>query len=218
MIICGRNTEKLDAAAAQFGLHAIAGDMTVASDQDRLFVLIEKQHGRLDMLVNNAGVFNVYDFASDPDTLRKIETEIAINAVAPLTLSSRALPLLKKATHPAILFIGSGIAYVAFSGTPVYSGTKALIHHCSQTLREQLRPHGIAVFEAMPPVVDTDMAKAMTSPAFKKMKPDDLVKTIINGLRHDRFEIVIGQSKQIKLMSRLAPDFIFRQFAKTKLN
>lgn len=218
IVICGRNAEKLDAAARQFGFHAIAGDVTSAADQVRILAEIEARHDRLDLLVNNAGVFNVYDFADDPDTLSRIETEIAINATAPLTLAYRALPLLKASKSPAILFISSGVAYIAIPVTPVYSGTKALLHHCSQTLREQLRPHGIAVFEALPPVVDTDMAKVMTSNAFKKMAPADLVTTIVAGLLKNKHEMVIGQSKQMKLMSRLAPEFIFRQFAKTKLN
>jgi uncharacterized oxidoreductase len=218
VVVCGRNAEKLKSVADIHGFHAISGDVTVAADQERILGAIEASHGRLDLLINNAGVFGVYDFATDPDTLTRIETEIAINATAPLTLTSRALPLLKKSRQPAVLFIGSGIAFVPFPSTPVYSGTKALIHHVSQTLREQFRPYGIAVFEAMPPVVDTDMAKVMTSNAFRKMKPEDLVHAILDGLDKDRLEIVIGQSKQIKLMSRLAPRFIFRQFAKTRLN
>ena len=218
IVICGRNAEKLEAAASQFGFQAIAGDVASADDQERILAEIHAKHGRLDLLVNNAGIFNVYDFADDPDTLAKIESEIAINAIAPLTLTYRALPLLKASKSPAVLFISSGVAYIAIPATPIYSGTKALLHHCSQTLREQLRPHGIAVFEALPPVVDTDMAKVMTSNAFKKMAPTDLVNAIVAGLLKDKHEMVIGQSKQMKFMSRLAPEFIFRQFAKTKLN
>lgn len=218
VVICGRDAEKLKAAADDHGLHAIPGDITVAADQERILAEVAAWHGRLDLLINNAGVFGVYDFATDPDTLTRIETEIAINATVPLTLTSRALPLLRKSKQPAVLFISSGIAFVPFPSTPVYSGTKALIHHVSQTLREQFRPFGIAVFEAMPPVVDTDMAKVMTSNAFKKMKPEVLVKAILEGLEKNRPEIVIGQSKRIKLMSRIAPGFIFNQFAKTKLS
>lgn len=218
VIICGRDAEKLAEAARATGAQAIAGDVTVAEDQERILSEIAAQHGRLDLLINNAGVFLAYDFMTDPDTLKKIEREIAINATAPLTLTRRALPLLAKSGQPGVLFIGSGIAFVASPGTPVYSGTKALIHHCAQTLRYQLKPHGITVFEALPPVVDTDMAKVLKSGNFKKMKPADLVREILDGLRRNQTEMLLGQSRQIRLLSRIAPAFLFRQFAKTEFH
>ncbi|WP_291835890.1 SDR family NAD(P)-dependent oxidoreductase [Limimaricola sp.] len=218
VIICGRDPDRLAEAARLTGAQAIAGDVTLAADQDRILSDIQAEHGRLDLLINNAGIFLAYDFKSDTDTLRKIESEIAINATAPLTLTWRALPLLEKSARPAVLFIGSGVAFVASPGTPIYSGTKALIHHCAQTLRHQLRPHGITIFEAMPPVVDTDMAKALKSDNFKKMKPADLVRDILKGLRRDQTELLLGQSRQIRLLSRIAPAFLFRQFAKTEFH
>lgn len=218
VVICGRDEGRLADAARQTGAQAIAGDVTVAEDQERILSGIQAQHGKLDMLINNAGVFLAYDFKDDPETMHKIESEIAINATAPLTLTRRALPLLERSAQPAVVFIGSGIAFVASPGTPVYSGTKALIHHCAQTLRHQLHPHGIKVFEAMPPVVDTDMAKVLKSENFKKMKPTDLVREIIAGLRSNQTEMLLGQSSQIKWMSRIAPAFLFRQFAKTEFH
>ncbi|MBN8294080.1 SDR family NAD(P)-dependent oxidoreductase [Rhodobacter sp. NTK016B] len=218
VIVCGRDAGKLAEAARLTGAQAIAGDVTVAEDQERILSDVQAQHGRLDLLINNAGVFFAYHFRNDPDALQKIENEIAINAAAPLTLTRRALPLLEKSAQPGVLFIGSGIAFVASPGTPVYSGTKALIHHCAQTLRHQLQPHGITVFEALPPVVDTDMAKVLKSGNFKKMKPADLVRDILEGLRRNQTEMLLGQSSQIKWMSRIAPAFLFRQFAKTEFH
>lgn len=218
VIICGRDPGRIAEAARLTGAQGIAGDVTRAEDQERILSDIQAQHGRLDLLINNAGIFLAYDFKADPDTLQKIETEIAINATAPLTLTRRALPLLEQSTQPGVLFIGSGGAFVALPGTPVYSGTKALIHHVAQTLRHQLQPHGITVFEALPPVVDTDMTAVLKSDNFKKMKPADLVRDILDGLRRNQTEMLVGQSRQIKLMSRIAPAFLFRQFAKTEFH
>ncbi|MBR3372181.1 MAG: SDR family NAD(P)-dependent oxidoreductase [Rhodobacteraceae bacterium] len=116
------------------------------------------------------------------------------------------------------MFFGSGIAFVVSPGTPVYSGNKALIHHCAQTLRHQLQPHGITVLEVLPPVVDTDMASVLKSDNFKKMKPADLVRNILDGLRRNQTEMLLGQSRQIKLLSRIAPALLFRQFAKTEFH
>ncbi|MEL6664475.1 MAG: SDR family NAD(P)-dependent oxidoreductase, partial [Pseudomonadota bacterium] len=145
VIMTGRNEATLETAAQETGAEAMPGDVTSAKDQDRWIEQIEARHGRIDLLINNAGILLPYDFASDPDTLDKVESEIATNSVAPLTLTRRALPLLKASDAPAVLFISSAAAFVAASPTPVYSGTKSLLHHSAQALRHQLAPLGIAV-------------------------------------------------------------------------
>lgn len=214
--ICGRRCETLKTAAEAHGLHPIAADVTVAGDQERILDEISSAQGHLDLLVNNAGIFGAYDFAAEEDAVDRIETEIGINAIAPLALAKRALPLLSGSRAPAILFIGSGVAYVPVAGTPVYSGTKALQHHAAMALRYQLAPKGIAVYEALPPVVDTDMGKVMKPKNLKVMQPQDLVSQILEGMRRSQSESVIGQSKQLRLMSRLAPALIFREMARTE--
>ncbi|MEM6311887.1 MAG: hypothetical protein AAF754_17785, partial [Pseudomonadota bacterium] len=54
---------------------------------------VSETHGRLDLFINNAGVFGNYDFGADIDAVQRIEAETGINAVAPMTLTKRALPL-----------------------------------------------------------------------------------------------------------------------------
>ncbi|MEO1455881.1 MAG: SDR family NAD(P)-dependent oxidoreductase [Pseudomonadota bacterium] len=218
VIMTGRNEATLEAAAQETGAEPMPGDVMSAKDQDRWIEEIKARHGRIDFLINNAGILLPYDFASDPDTLDKLEREIATNAAAPLTLTRRALPLLKISDAPAVLFISSAAAFVATAATPVYSGTKSLLHHSAQALRHQLAPLGISVFEAMPPVVDTDMGAGLKSDNFKKMAPEDLVRGILQGLRDDRPELLMGQARQVKWLSRIAPGFAFRQFSKTEFH
>jgi short-subunit dehydrogenase involved in D-alanine esterification of teichoic acids len=218
VIITGRNKATLETAAKETGAEPMPGDVTSAKDQERWIEEIGARHGRIDLLINNAGILLPYDFASDPDTLGKIEREIATNAIAPLTLTRRALPLLKASDAPAVLFIGSAAAFVAAAPTPVYSGTKSLLHHSAQALRHQLAPLGISIFEAMPPVVDTEMGAGLKSDNFKKMAPGDLVRLILKGLRRNQPEMLLGQARQVKWLSRIAPGFAFRQFSKTEFH
>ncbi len=218
VIITGRNAATLDTAARDTGAEAIQGDVTRAEDQDRWIETVKARHGRLDLLINNAGILLAYDFASDPDTLDKIAREIATNATAPLTLTHRALPLLGKSAEPGIVFISSAAAFVTAAPTPVYSGTKSLLHHAAQALRHQLAPQGISVFEVMPPVVDTDMGDGLKSDNFKKMAPKDLVNGILKGLRAGQSEMLMGQARQVRWLSRIAPAYAFRQFSKTEFH
>lgn len=218
VFICGRNEEKLLSAVRDTDLRPIVADVTRAEDQNRVLQMVGATAGRLDLLVNNAAVLFAYDFAGATDTIDRIETEIDINAKAPLTLTKRALPLMAAGEDPAVLFIGSAAAYVPVAGTPVYSGTKALIHHAVQSLRHQLKPSGIDVYEVLPPVIDTDMGNALKSENLKVMQPRELVSGILDGLKQGQLEMTPGQAKQLKWMSRVAPQYMIRQMAKTRFH
>lgn len=215
VIICGRNQEKLNQAASGMGVQAIQCDISKSEQCAAMLQQINCDHHRLDILVNCAGVMFTYDFYNDPETASKIESEIEINTIAPLRLTHTALPLLKKSAQPSIVFVSSGLAYVSFFATPAYSGTKALIHHSAQALRAQLKPHGIKVFELLPPITDTPMAEGANTGGFKKSSTADVVNELIAGMKTDKFEIAAGASKQLRFMSRLAPSFLFKQMVKS---
>ncbi len=214
VIICGRDKTKLATAAARMGVQAIQCDV---ADPDQCRAMVDKiatDHDRLDILVNCAGVMLGYDFAEDPATHSKVQTEIEINAIAPLRLTHVALPQLKISPEAAVVFVSSGLAYSPYAGTPVYSGTKALIHHSAMALRHQFKKHGIKVFELLPPVTDTPMAHGANTGGFKKSPVSDVVDELIKGMERDRYEIAAGASKLLRIMSRLAPGFLFDQMTK----
>lgn len=214
VIICGRDKAKLTTAAAQMGVRAIQCDV---ADPDQCRAMVEtivSDCDGLDILVNCAGVMFGYDFASDPATQGKLETEIEINAIAPLRLTHMALPLLQSSPEAAVVFVSSGLAYSPYAGTPVYSGTKALIHHSAKTLRHQFKKRGIRVFELLPPVTDTPMAHGANTGGFKKSPVSDVVGELLRGMERDHYEIAAGASKLLRIMSRIAPNFLFDQMTK----
>lgn len=213
VIICGRNATKLVAAASDIGVTAIGCDVSKLEDCRNLLDSVHRDFGGLDILVNCAGVLFQYDMATEPDGIEKIRAEIEINAIAPVTLTYLALPLLRKSKNATVVFVSSGLAYAAFAPTPVYTGTKALIHHVAQCLRHQFSSIGIEVFELLPPVTDTPMAADMNAASFKKSSPADVVSDLIKALQSGKVEVPSGQSKQLRIMSRLAPRFLFRRMA-----
>ncbi|MBI1394034.1 MAG: SDR family NAD(P)-dependent oxidoreductase [Alphaproteobacteria bacterium] len=213
VIICGRDETKLAAEAARMGVTAVCCDVSKLEDCKNLLDTVHRDFGGLDILVNCAGVMFQYDLPHAPDGAEKIRTEIEINAIAPVTLTYLALPLLQKSKAAAVVFVSSGLAYAAFAPTPVYSGTKALVHHVAQCLRHQFKAIGIQLFELLPPVTDTPMAAEMNAGAFKKSPPEDVVNDLIKALKAGKFEVSSGQSKQLRLMSRLAPRFLFDRMA-----
>ncbi|MGB3472302.1 MAG: SDR family NAD(P)-dependent oxidoreductase [Erythrobacter sp.] len=214
VIICGRDKAKLTSAASKMGAFPIQCDVTSPDECQAMLDVIIADHQRLDILVNCAGVMFGYDFAEDPGTAEKIQTEIDINAIAPLRLTHAALPILNRSPEAAVVFVSSGLAYSPFAGTPAYSGTKALIHHSAKALRHQFKKRGIKVFELLPPITDTPMAHGANTGGFKKSSPAEVVNELIEGMERDRYEIAAGASKLLRIMSRVAPGFLFNQMTK----
>ena len=90
--------------------------------------------------------------------------------------------------------------------------TKAAMHSWSRSLRFQLQKTNVRVFELMPPLVETELVAEFKE--YPMMKPDKLAAAFMNGLAKDNFEITPGQAKQLKMMSRFAPGFIFKMLNK----
>ena len=109
------------------------------------------------------------------------------------------------------------MAYVPFAQAPVYSGTKSALHFWTLGIRSQLNRHNIKVVELLPPVVDTPLAHGADvteDDNLKPMPPNKLADIFWKNFVNGKEEITPGISKQLKLMSRLGPKFIFDQLNK----
>jgi uncharacterized oxidoreductase len=127
------------------------------------------------------------------------------------------LPLLKSQQEAAIMNVSSGLAFVPFPISPVYSATKAGVHFYTQTLRIQLKKTNVKVFELLPPLTNTDLQNAFTAEDMKGtqvMETAKMVSVAIKGFKDNTFEIRPGQSNLLKIMSRIAPDFILKQMSR----
>jgi uncharacterized oxidoreductase len=167
-------------------------------------------------LVNNAGIMLLLDTGNETNELQKQFEEIEINYHAPIRMLHYFLPQLKKSKSATLINVSSGLAYVTFAQAPVYSGTKAAVHFWTQAIRPQLKPHNIRVVELLPPVVDTKLAHDadLKDDNLKPMPPEKLANIFWKDFTSGKEEITPGLSKQLKLMGRLAPKFIFNQLNK----
>ncbi|WP_438966688.1 SDR family oxidoreductase [Flavobacterium sp.] len=218
VIITGRNLVKLEKVKQENPkIHFYQSDVTDDAEVRMLADDIQEKFDGLDILINNAGIMNLVDAGNESNDLHKQMQEIEINYNSPIRLLHYFLPQLKNSENAALVNVSSGLAYVTFSQAPVYSGTKSALHFWTQAIRPQLKPHGIKVIELLPPVVDTPLAHGADIAEDDNLKPmppnklaDIFWKDFING----KEEITPGISKQLKLMSRLAPKFIFKQLNK----
>jgi uncharacterized oxidoreductase len=201
VIICGRRAEKLESAKKQFPeLHTIICDVAEEKQRITLFERVTKEFQKINILVNNAGIQNRFNFTDFDEDWSFYKQEIAINLEAPIHLSKLFIHHLMKQEKPTIINISSGLAFLPPVWVPIYGATKAGVHSFTFSMREQLADTGIAVIEIIPPVINTDLAGVghlnFATPV------DTFADAVFEGLAKGTPEIGFGESLNTTLQSR----------------
>jgi uncharacterized oxidoreductase len=215
-IVTGRDRQKLDAAKKMLPkIHTFESDV---SDPVAIKMLCDNVLAKfpdLDVLVNNAGIMRNLNLNSDRD-LYDVTREIEVNLSGPVRMVQQFLPHLKTRPGALIVNVSSGLAFIPFPISPVYCATKAAIHSYTQSLRIQLDGTGVTVVELAPPPTETPLFRgefAAEMSGQKGMDVELLVKQAIAGIEAGKLEIRPGLSNVLKMMSRIAPQFMLKQMA-----
>jgi uncharacterized oxidoreductase len=162
---------------------------------------VESELGGLDLLVNSAGVAGSNPLTA-PEAAESTARDIDINLGGVVRMTRLALPLLEASGGAGILFISSGMALAAAPGAPVYAATKAAVHSLARSLRAELGPKGIRVFEVLPPMVDTELRRGLDVP---KIPVATVVDATLEALARNREEIPVGRVKFLRVAARISP-------------
>ena len=128
IIIAGRREEVLrDTATANPGMEYVVLDTSSAESIKTAATKIVARFPDLNMIINNAGVQRVIDFAVGYDDAAAQE-EISTNISGVLRMTAAFLPHLKTKPSAMIVNVSSGLAFVPMARYPVYSATKAFVH------------------------------------------------------------------------------------------
>jgi uncharacterized oxidoreductase len=218
IIVTGRDQKKLDKAKAAFpNIHTIKSDVSDPKAITALFEQVTQQFPNLNVVVNNAGIMKSINMHDKGVSLETLTDEIETNLNGPIRMAKQFLPHLKTQAEAAIMNVSSGLAFVPLPLSPVYCATKAAIHSFTLSLRVQLKNTNIKVFELAPPATQTELLGNFDRDDMKDakiMKVEDMVKVAVKGMECDRYEIRPGQANQLKMMSRIAPEFILKQMSK----
>jgi short-subunit dehydrogenase len=162
----------LELQSAQTGLEVltIAADLADPASPKRIVESTLERFGRIDLLINNAGLGLPTLFAgSVPEQL---ERQIAVNFTSPLMLTRFSLPSLIE--HKGMIInIGSAITCVANSALGAYGATKAGLAYWNDALRRELYRRGVRVCLVEPGPIKTEFMEALGAllPAGKKPHP-----------------------------------------------
>jgi NAD(P)-dependent dehydrogenase (short-subunit alcohol dehydrogenase family) len=125
---------------------------------------IESGHGRLDVLVNNAGGFGSQATSEtlDPEEWRRL---IDLNLTSVFLVCRAAIPLLRRGTDARIVNVGSLAGQTAgYRTSPAYAAAKAGVHSYSRVLAHELAADGITVNAVAPSAVLTDRITELRTP------------------------------------------------------
>lgn len=170
VIAVARRGERLEelaasAATAEYGgaLSPLVGDVTDAACRDAIAAKIHALGGKLDLLVNNAGIGGIGPFeAADPQRLRQI---MEVNFFAPVELTRVLLPALKSSPDAVICNIGSVLGHRAVADKSEYSASKFALHGWSDALRAELAGNSVAVTLVSPSTTRSEFFDALVGTA-----------------------------------------------------
>ncbi|HYD39235.1 MAG TPA: SDR family oxidoreductase [Anaeromyxobacter sp.] len=160
LVLTARRAERLQALAAEvkrLGVRAAVVPGDAREEETAVRAVAEaKRLGRLDVLVNNAGVGNYKNLV---DTSAAEYDEMFDSNVRSTFLFTRhAAPVMIAQKSGTILMISSMAGKYGFAGEAVYCGTKFAQVGMAQALDKELRPHGIKVGAICPGGVKTEFA------------------------------------------------------------
>jgi NAD(P)-dependent dehydrogenase (short-subunit alcohol dehydrogenase family) len=178
------------------GARVVAGDLPEldVTDRDsfeRFLDAAVAEHGRLDVLVNNAGIMTVGPLAgADPARSSKV---IDVNLKGVMFGMQLAAPRMRAGGH--IVNLVSSSAWIAPPALAVYSASKHAARGLTDAVRDELRGQGIAVTGVYPGVVDTDLAVGTRAARGSKMiSPGEVAAAVADAIERPRAEVFVPRS------------------------
>lgn len=174
--ICGTNPGNLKAAEHALEVLAVRADVRDAHQVQSFVEQARKRFGRIDVLVNNAGVAWSGDFADE--SYESIARQIDVNVKGVLYTARAVLPQMLEQGSGVIINISSGAGLTGFPGITTYSASKFAVVGFTEALDQEVRERGIHVYGVCPGRVATDMQRAYAGRKIG-MPPEQVARRIV---------------------------------------
>jgi short-subunit dehydrogenase len=221
LILSDRDSEPLsNSVQANKGkiLAYFQSDLATAQGCQQLYDQVETLNTPIDILINNAGIglFGRMDEVPAPQW----QQLMAVNLIAPMTLSSLFIPGMIKRKQGHIVNMSSVAGLTAPAGLAHYCASKFGLRGFSEGLRDELKPYNIKVTTVYPffsrtPILDSarygTLSQTMSGDFPKNMatNPVKVISNIVKGIKSDRTEICPDPyAKSIYLLKRYSPGLL----------
>ncbi len=227
LVLVDIDAQALNARSAEFAdvdrVMIVVTDITQAAEIDLLINQLYERFGRLDLLVNNAGITHRSPaHLTDPAVFRKV---MAVDWQGAVELTMAALPLLRE-SRGQIIAIGSMAGWMPVPGRAAYCAAKSALTQFFEVLRLELEADGIHIMMVYPSFLDTPIethalghdGQAATYPrsVIGNIRSTEwMVKLIDKGLtQRKRWILPEPLSRFGSLLWRIAPSLYLRQVRK----
>lgn len=224
VVVCARREERLQQLAAE--CNKLGGEVLVVpadvTDEDQCKTLIDEamtRFGRLDMLINNAGMAASALFEDFPN-LQLFKHTMSVNFYGAVYCTYYALPHLKRSRGRIVAVSSLGGKAAVPYNTP-YCSSKYALHGFYDSLRMELMPHGVSCTVVCPSWVATEFHEAQLTRDGKPRGPQGRVYytkrtmtsercagIILKAAEKRRREVLMGPGALASWLKMIAPGFV----------
>lgn len=162
LVLVARNQERLEKLAAELSAElsveteVLAADLSKATQRKAVAQRLKSAHSRpIDLLVNNAGIWNFTPFADMKQS--DLQQMISVNLLALVELTHAVIPEMVRRSHGAVLNVSSIAGFLPLPFEATYGATKAFVTSFSQGLYGELKDSGVHVCAVAPGVTRTEL-------------------------------------------------------------
>jgi 3-oxoacyl-[acyl-carrier protein] reductase len=170
LLLCARS-EGVDGLARELATPqrpalAMRGDLSDPAFSRSLIASVRKEHGRLDVLVNNAGILR--QGLIGMTSTENIREMLDVNVLAVITLTQYATRVMDSQQFPSIVNVASIAGTQGMEGVTAYSASKAAVVGYTLSSAKELASRGIRVNAIAPGFIDTDMVRGVSSDWYER--------------------------------------------------
>ena len=184
---------RAEKTAGELGVEALPLDVTDIRGFTGFLDEVERRHGRIDVLINNAGIMPLATLDEESDATTRRQLEINLHAVIHGTREAVKRMRPRRSGH--IVNIASFAGKAGFPGAATYCATKHAVVGLSEAVHLELHGSGVHVSCVMPGIVRTELASGLgEAKLFKSVRPEDVADAIVTTLRKPRFDVFVPRS------------------------
>ena len=214
VLVHGRDPDRTEAVARSVNGTAVVADLATSQGRRQLLTEARRQFGRIDVLVNNAGIGWSGPFTRM--TVDEIRRVIEVDLLAAVELTHAVLPGMLDRSRGAICFVSSVAGRTGVAGEAVYSATKAGLDAFAESLRFEAAGSGVHVGVVVPGVVNTGFFEKRGRPnerARPKPVPPEAVASAVLDAVTGRAEVWIPRWLRVASTIRAVTPSAYRRLA-----
>ena len=175
LTLASRTAAKVEAVAEELGAHAVAANVANEEHCVRLVAEHRERFGRLDVLVNSAGI-GIAGRIEDLPT-KHLDLQLAVNLRGLMLVTREALPLLRE-SQGLIVNLASIAGTIPVPVLPVYGAAKAAVISFTHSLNAAHDGDGVRATAICPGFVATPMAEYSRLPGEEMIQPEDCAELV----------------------------------------